>query len=203
MAPLPLVTPHHAGGHKAAPTERIQQQRQRLTCSDLRGAALGGTLSGVRPDPGLIQSPTWNAMTLRDNLFGRPTAGSSAADVGLLVLRVAAGLAIALLHGIGKVPPAEGFVGMVGGMGFPSPVLFAWLAGLAEFLGGLLLAVGLLTRPTALVLVIHFAVVVLVAHAGDAIGDRELPLIFWAAAFQFLLTGPGRFSLDAMIHRRR
>lgn len=142
-------------------------------------------------------------MSLKDNLFGRPATFSASTDLGLLVLRVVVGLSIALLHGMGKVPPAEGFVGMVGGMGFPSPALFAWLAGLAEFLGGLLLAAGLLTRPTALLLVVHFLVVALMAHAGDPLGDRELPIVFLAAAFHFLLTGPGRFSVDAMIHRRR
>lgn len=141
-------------------------------------------------------------MAAKNLLFGHPDRNSSTVDFGLLVLRVVAGLALAFFHGIGKIPPAEGFVGMVGGMGLPAPALMAWLAGLAEFAGGLLLAAGLLTRPTALVLVIHFAVVVLVAHAGDALGDRELPLIFWAIAIQFLLTGPGRFSLDALFGDR-
>lgn len=142
-------------------------------------------------------------MTRSNLLFGLPARDSAAADAGLLVLRVVAGLALAFFHGIGKIPPSEGFTGMVGGMGFPAPGLFAWLAGLAEFGGALLLAAGLLTRPAALLLVVHFAFVVLLAHAGDTLGDRELPMLFWAIALQFLLTGPGRFSLDAVIAGRR
>ena len=142
-------------------------------------------------------------MAVKDLLFGRPRSDSAASDAGLFVLRVVAGLSIALLHGIGKVPPSEGFVGMVGGMGLPAPGLFAWLAALAEFAGGLMLAAGLLTRPVGLVLLVHFTVVTLMAHAGDALSDRELPIIFGATGLMFLLTGPGRFSLDALINGRR
>ena len=45
--------------------------------------------------------------------------------------------------------------------------------------------------------------VTLLAHAGDPLGDRETPLLFWATGFLYLLAGAGRFSLDALIHRRR
>jgi putative oxidoreductase len=138
-------------------------------------------------------------MQYRSMLFGGRTFASPAADAGLAILRVAAGLLLASLHGLNKIPPQEGFIGWIGGMGFPAPVLFAWLAGLAEFVGGLLLAVGLLTRPVAAVYIIHFLVVVFIAHAGDSLGDRELATLFGMIALQFLLTGPGRYSVDAMI----
>lgn len=136
-------------------------------------------------------------MRSRELLLGGPNA--NATDIGLLILRVFAGLALALAHGWGKVPPSAGFVGMIEGMGMPAPGVFAWLAALAEFAGGLLLALGLLTRPVALILVIHFAVVVLMAHAGDPFGQRELPLFFLVTALTFLLTGPGRYSADALL----
>ncbi len=123
-------------------------------------------------------------------------------DTGLLILRLGAGLMLALLHGWGKFPPSEGFVGMVGGLGFPAPTLFAWLAAIAEFIGGLMIAVGLLTRPVALFVTLHFLFVVFLAHAGDPIGQRELPLLFLVAAATVMLTGPGRFSLDAMMGRK-
>lgn len=127
---------------------------------------------------------------------------SKLTDIGLLVLRVWSGLALALAHGLGKVPPAAGFVGMVEGMGLPAPQLFAWLAALAELGGGLLLAAGLLTRPAALLLVGHFVIVVLVAHAGDAFGDREPAMFFLVTAVLFLLSGAGRYSVDATLGKR-
>lgn len=140
---------------------------------------------------------------MKDLIFGRRTVGSPAADAGIAVLRIVGGLALAFFHGIGKVPPTEGFIGMVGGLGFPSPLLFAWLAGIAEFFGGILLALGLITRPTALLVVVHFFFVMLVAHSGDPLADRELPIIFCAIATTILLTGPGRYSLDELLARRR
>jgi putative oxidoreductase len=141
-------------------------------------------------------------MRTKQWILGRGTAGSPTADAGLATLRVVAGLLLALLHGIGKVPPQEGLIGWIGGMGFPAPIVFAWLAGVAEFLGGLLIAIGLLTRPAAAFVFIHFVIVVFVAHAGDPIGDRELAILFGAIALAFALTGPGRFSIDALIGRR-
>jgi putative oxidoreductase len=140
-------------------------------------------------------------MRTADLLFGG-TVHEQATDIGLLIMRVFTGLALALAHGWGKVPPSQGFVGMIGGMGLPAPELFAWLAALAEFGGGLLLAAGLLTRPVSFVLVVHFLVVVFLAHAGDAFGDRELPLFFLVAALLFLLAGAGRYSVDAALRGR-
>ena len=135
-------------------------------------------------------------------LLVAPPSTSRAADVGLLIGRLVAGLSLALAHGIGKVPPSAGFVARVGELGFPAPTLFAWAAALAEFAGGLLLAAGLLTRPVALFVAIHFGFVILVAHAGDAFGDYEKPLLFAAFALLFTFTGAGRFSIDGLLTRR-
>src|SRR5690606_4006629 len=92
-------------------------------------------------------------------LFGGAGAATKLGDVGLAVLRVGTGLMLAFGHGQNKVwgedrlgPPA-GFVEGVGELGFPAPLLFAWMAALAEFVGGILIAIGLLTRPMALILI--------------------------------------------------
>jgi putative oxidoreductase len=142
-------------------------------------------------------------MNAKDVLFGTAVSDQRVADFGLMALRVFAGLALALAHGMGKLPPSEGFVGMVGGMGLPMPETFAWLSGIAETVGGVLLAVGLLTRPAALFIVINMTTAVVLAHAGDTFLERERPLLFLAIAFAFLLYGAGRFSLDALIRRPR
>lgn len=135
-------------------------------------------------------------------LFAGSTVGSVPADLGLLIVRLVGGLSLALAHGRGKVPPSEGFIGRVEGMGFVAPELFAWLAATAEFGGGLLIALGLLTRPAALLVTGNMLIVALVAHAGDPFGDREKPLLFAAVALLCLLAGAGRFSLDALFRRR-
>lgn len=138
------------------------------------------------------------ARAARSLVFGTPTLGATG-DLGLMLFRVFAGLALALSHGLGKLPPAEGFVGMVEGFGLPMPQVLAWLSALAETAGGILLALGLLTRPAALFIVINMSVALIFAHAGDPFGDRELPLMFGVAALMFLLAGPGRYSVDAVI----
>jgi putative oxidoreductase len=138
----------------------------------------------------------------RDIAFGHDTNHRPALDVGLLVLRVVAGLALALAHGLGKLPPSDGFVERIGGMGLPAPGLFAWLSAAAEFGGGLLLTIGLLTRPAAFLILGDMVVIALLAHAGDPFSAREKAVLFGAIAFLFLLAGAGRYSLDALLRRR-
>lgn len=129
-------------------------------------------------------------------------AGITGSDVGSLVLRLFAGLAMALAHGIGKVPPSERFIDLVGAMGFPMPTFFAWAAAFAEFGGGLLLAIGLATRPAALFLLVSMLVASFVQQAGDTFLERELSLLYCAVAAHFLIAGAGRLSLDAFLARR-
>jgi putative oxidoreductase len=138
-------------------------------------------------------------MTLRDWAFDGRTAGSPGGDLGRVLLRVVTGFLLFWLHGINKLPPSDGFIDRVGQLGAPAPELFAWLAAAAEVGGALLVAVGLLTRPAALYVTLHFVIVVLVAHAGDALGDRELPMLFLTIYAFFALAGAGRYSVDALI----
>ncbi len=127
---------------------------------------------------------------------------SRATDLGLLVLRLGFGLTLAFAHGLGKIPPSDGFIEGTAGMGFPLPVLFAWAAALSEFLGGLLIAVGLATRPAAVFVGITMAVAAFVRHGADPFGDKEMALLYLFAALALALAGAGRFSLDAAISRR-
>jgi putative oxidoreductase len=138
------------------------------------------------------------ATAARNLLFSYSTAGPIG-DAGLLLLRVFAGVALALAHGINKLPPAEGFVNRIGGFGFPAPELFGWLSGFAEFGGGLLLAAGLITRPVATLIVINMLVAVVFGHAGDPFARRELAMLFGLVAAQFALVGAGRYSLDRLL----
>lgn len=127
---------------------------------------------------------------------------TAAGDTGILVLRVVAMVLLIALHGIGKVPPGEQFAGWIGGMGFPAPMLFAWLAGLMEVVVAGLLLVGWLTRPMGLLMFGYFLVVALVPHQGDPIGERELALLYAAVGLAVGLIGAGRYSVDGMLGGR-
>ena len=122
-------------------------------------------------------------------------------DFGLLILRLFLGLALAINHGWGKLPPSQGFIDMVGSLGFPAPVVFAWLAAIAEFGGGALVVIGLATRFGATLIILVMASAILTAHSGDPFGKIELPLFFLTGAAALCFTGPGRFSIDRIIRR--
>jgi len=144
-----------------------------------------------------------SATTSLRALLAGPVAGvSRSADVGRVILRVVAGLSLAFAHGIGKIPPSDQFVGMVAGMGLPAPGLLAWLAALTEFGGGVLLALGLLTRLAALLITVSMLVAAVLAHAGDPYSTREPSVLYMAIALLYLFAGPGRYSLDAALFRR-
>ncbi len=141
-------------------------------------------------------------MKVTQFLFGTADLNSPLANFGWLILRLFSGLAMSLAHGFGKFPPPERFIGVVENLGFPAPALFAWLAGFSEAIGGLLIALGLFTRPMALLLAITMAVAGFMQHAGDPFRDKEMALLYMAIFVAQLLVGGGRWSLDALISRR-
>ena len=128
---------------------------------------------------------------------------STTGALGLLVSRLVFGLSMAIAHGVGKVPPSEKFINKVDALGFPSPELFAWGAGLSELIGGCLIAAGLLTRLSSLFLLSTMIVAVFVAHAGDPFAKQELGLLYGAFSLLLILTGPGKFSLDNLVFNRK
>ncbi|MEO0556761.1 MAG: DoxX family protein [Bacteroidota bacterium] len=140
-------------------------------------------------------------MTLRDLLFGSG-ATSRATDLGLLVLRFGIGIPMLLAHGIGKIPPSDGFIEGTAAMGFPLPVLFAWAAALAETVGGLFVAIGLLTRPSAFFVAFTMGVAFFVRHGEDPFGERELAFVFLVGFLAVMVAGAGRYAVDGWIRQR-
>ncbi len=136
-------------------------------------------------------------------LFGGEGGGSRLADAGLLLLRVFAGLTLALTHGWSKVTDPAGIIAGAGKLGFPAPTLSGWAAALSEFLGGILLALGLLTRPAAFFIAFTMFVAAALVHARDPFAMKEMALLYFCIALCFMLTGAGRYGLDTLIHRRR
>lgn len=121
------------------------------------------------------------------------------------VLRIGAGL-LFMQHGVQKL---FGWLGGFGGEPGGTAELFSLmgLAGVLEVFGGLLIVLGLLTRPVAVLLVIEMLAAFFMAHApqgGFPIQNQgELPLLF-ALIFLFLAAnGPGPASLDRSIRKNR
>lgn len=137
-----------------------------------------------------------------NTLFGR-FQSPSCKNWGLLILRVVAGI-IFVLHGYGKLfgnaPGMEMFTGMIGKMGFPAAGLFAYLAALSEFLGGIALILGVGVEFASVLL----AIVMLVAFFGVKkaslpAGDVDLALL--AIAISLITMGAGSFSVPGMMKK--
>lgn len=124
-------------------------------------------------------------------------------DRALLILRVFAGLSMAFAHGLGKLPPPDMLVQGVAGIGFPMPEFFAWNAALAEFLGGLLLVLGLLTRPAAAAIAFTMLIAAFVVHAADPYQVKEMAFLYLFIALFFMIMGPGRYSVDRLLNKRQ
>lgn len=124
-------------------------------------------------------------------------------DLGLALLRGAFGLSLALAHGLGKLAHSAQFVAGLAQGGFPLPALFGWAAILSEFVGGLLLAIGLLARPAALFVLVTLGVAAFAVHAADPYARKELALAYVVVSLVVLVAGPGRYSLDAALAARR
>ena len=121
----------------------------------------------------------------------------SLTDWGLLWLRIFVGLGMAY-HGYGKI--FGGYQHMLAdgltSMGFPAPTLFAWLASLSEFAGGILLMLGLFTRPVAFFIAFTMAIAAFMAHANDPLEKKEMALAYLVTSVALMLTGAGKFSID-------
>jgi putative oxidoreductase len=127
-------------------------------------------------------------------------------DVGLAVLRTIGGLAFMTLFEKslprdGVWGPQQWFVEDVAIMGFPMPAVFAWIAVLSEFFGGLLLILGCTCRFAPLSHAVVTGVAEFVYHNAD-IGQSGLTAtVFFAMCTTLVIAGPGRFSIDGWIAR--
>ncbi|MEU8221430.1 DoxX family protein [Kribbella sp. NPDC048915] len=126
-------------------------------------------------------------------------------DLGLLLLHGAVGLIMAG-HGAQKLfgwfggQGVQGTTEMVEKLGWRPARSFAVLLGLAEFLGGLGLAVGFASPLAAAAIIAVLANAAWVVHRPHGLWNADLgyeyPLTLIVAAAALAFTGPGRYSLD-------
>ncbi|WP_448566114.1 DoxX family protein [Thalassotalea ganghwensis] len=128
-----------------------------------------------------------------------------------LSLRLVAGV-IFTAHGAQKLFAWFGGYGLEGtgqwmeSIGLAPGFLMALLAGSAEFFGGILLLLGLLTRPAALVLAGTMVVAILSVHIQNGLfmsnNGYEFGLALLAMSIALVFQGGGRFSFDSVIARK-
>lgn len=90
-------------------------------------------------------------------------------------------------------------------IGLEPGVLMAFLAGSGEFFGGLLILIGLLTRPAAAVLAFTMVVAILSTHISNGLflsnGGYEFGLALLAAAVSLAISGAGKLSVDSLLSK--
>lgn len=123
-------------------------------------------------------------------------------EIAMTIFRVVIGLFMAFGHGLGKVPPQEGLIGGVTAMGFPAPLLFAWMAGLAEFAGGIFVALGFMTRINSFFVSFTMLVAAFIVHGADPFKIQEMSLLYLFAFLLFMIRGSGRYSLDHLLFKK-
>ncbi len=139
-------------------------------------------------------------------LFGSAFNSGKLFDLTWLFFRFQLGASIALGAGLPKIDGSGGspdwFITQVQGLGFtyPTPGFWAAAASWGEFLGGILIALGLFTRLASLQLAFQFLIIAFVwyDHPNPITGMYYQNLLFWS----FLLVtigGGGRYSIDQMI----
>ena len=138
----------------------------------------------------------------------------SATTTGLdtLPLRVGAG-AIFAAHGAQKLLGwfggygLEGTAGWMTSIGLEPGLLMATMAGSAEFFGGLLLIVGLLVRPAALILAITMIVAIVTVHLQNGLfmenNGYEFGLVLLAISVGLVFRGAGSLSADRLLITQR
>lgn len=138
-------------------------------------------------------------------VFGQrmPYAGP-APVLAMTLLRVVVGI-VATVHGYQKLQDIDGWQNSVEQMGMPLPAAFALLAIAGEFLGGLGLIVGLLTRIAAFGFFCTMATAIYLVHLPHGLlasnNGFEYPLTLLCAALFFIASGAGPISLDAWFER--
>ena len=121
-------------------------------------------------------------------------------DAAQMGMRTAIGV-IFIVHGFGKFGN-PGFGGWISSMGIPAEMQIP--IAIAEFIPGILLLIGVLTRISASIIsIVMLGAIFLVKGASSFTGEHgyEFDLILLAACLVVIVAGPGRISLSYVLKK--
>lgn len=135
------------------------------------------------------------------------TCADTWGDYAPLVLRVVVGLVFAY-HGYDKLTRmgVDGTTQFLDSLGIPLAGLFAVLLIIVELIGGIMMIFGLFTHWMAKLFIIVAIVAFITVHASKGFsmsnGGYEYILTLFAASFSLMITGAGKYSLDAKMQAK-
>lgn len=130
---------------------------------------------------------------------------SSLSSLGLLLLRLGIGAIYFLAHGLHKMEAGRPLWNKLGhGVALvgihQAPVFWGFMASASECVGGLLLLLGLFTRPAAFFLFCTMTIAWLVLHStGKPFENTTEPLEMAFVFLGLIFVGPGKYSIDAKL----
>lgn len=116
-------------------------------------------------------------------------------SVALLLVRVALA-SVFIYHGWGKLSDLDGTAGMFEDMGFAP--FWATVVALVEFIGGVLILIGVRVREAGVLLAIIMIVAITQVHwdngfAGN--GGYEFQFVLLLSSLAMVFAGPGKYTL--------
>jgi len=122
-------------------------------------------------------------------------------DTGKLLLRLSIG-GLMLFHGVAKLQHGiDGITGALAAKGWPTAIAYGVYVG--EFIAPILILIGFLTRPAALIVAFNMVMAVYLAHLGDIFKITphggpaiEINLLYFLGALALFFLGGGKFGVS-------
>lgn len=124
---------------------------------------------------------------------------------GVLALRLAIG--VRLVEGtqdnVFSTARMEEFATFLAERGTPFPMFSAHLSVYAQFICGILIVIGLFTRPAGFIMTVNFVCALIIAHRDTPFLQTWQAVMMLAGAIYFLFSGAGPLALDRLLRRTR
>ena len=137
-------------------------------------------------------------MALKNFLFPTYDDDTGAYSVLLLVVRIFFGIMF-LTHGYDKLMAHTTMADLFADpIGLGSVISF-WMVVFAELVCSLALIFGILQRVALIPMMVTMIVAFFMVHGGAPFAAKELSFIYLMAFVLLFITGPGKYSFDAVI----
>jgi putative oxidoreductase len=127
--------------------------------------------------------------------------------VSIDLMRIVSGLMMVVGHGYPKTwgEKVQPFFGGKDFFGIDVGINMLWIAGFIEFYVGILVILGLFTRPAALLTAILMVMAYLSSHAAwfPTLNGGEMATVYFLVFMVLFAYGPGPLSLDALLFKKR